>query len=746
MGRVATIARRTFLIGSVAIAGGVAFGVYQYRKPAPNPLLDDLGEGEAALTPYVRIDASGVTLITPRTELGQGAYSVQAALLAEELDLAWDDIRVDHGPPSAAYYNGAVAAESMPFAATDNGFMARTGRGAGDVLAKFIGLQITGGSSTVPDAYDKLRAAGAAARQALIEAAAQKSGVAADKLKTRDGAVILPDGMALSYVSLAPIAATIEPHQDVPLKSPKDWRYLGKPTRRVDMAGKLKGGAVFGIDIRQPNMVYATIRTNPRIGGGVKSMDASAAKAMRGVIKVVPIEGGAGVIADNTWRAIRAANAIRFDWGPAPYPADSEAMWQKVGASFADDFQDSRFKDEGDVAAAVDGATTVKAEYRVPYLAHAPLEPMNATVLMKDGRLDIWTATQIPLFTRQYAAKYAGLPEDKVHVHVEMAGGSFGRRLEDDYVRQAVQLARAHQGVPIKMTFSREEDMTHDFPRPLHIARGTGKVAGGKVVTFDLGVAAPSVAESQGGRIGQSLPGGDKQIVAGAWDQPFAIPNYRVTGYRAPALAPVSSWRSVGASANGFLHDCFLDELIHAAGADPMAERIRLCNHAPSRGVLETVAKMANWGSPLPKGSGRGVAFCLSFGVPVAEVVEVTDTPGGIRIDKVWAVAEVGKVLDPVNIENQMQGGVIWGLAHAMNCELTYRDGMTEQQNFDAYQGMRINQCPIIQVRALETVDEIRGIGEPTVPPAGAALANAIFAATGKRIRELPLSRSVSFA
>ena len=300
MSRAGTIARRTFLIGSAAVAGGVAFGVYSYKRAAPNPLFKGLGKGQAALTPYVRIDQNGVTIITPRADLGQGAYSIQAALVAEELDLAWEDIKVDPGPPSAAYYNGKVAAEGLPFAATDDGLIARNARDFGDVLGKFLSLQITGGSSTVADAYEKLRVAGATAREVLLLAAAKQTGVPKANLKTKDGTVITPDGKALSYVSLAATAATISPPGDVRLKPEAEWRYLGKPMRRIDIVGKSTGTATFGIDLRMPGMVYATVRTNPRLGGAMKSFDGSAAEKAKGVIKVVPISGGVGVIADNT--------------------------------------------------------------------------------------------------------------------------------------------------------------------------------------------------------------------------------------------------------------------------------------------------------------------------------------------------------------------------------------------------------------------------------------------------------------
>jgi isoquinoline 1-oxidoreductase subunit beta len=315
----------------------------------------------------------------------------------------------------------------------------------------------------------------------------------------------------------------------------------------------------------------------------------------------------------------------------------------------------------------------------------------------------------------------------------------------DDYIRQAIELAKALPGRPIKMTWTREEDMTHDFPRPLAMARMRGAMKDGHVDAYDLSIACPSVTASQLGRQNLWIPGPDVAIVAGAWDQPLKIPNYRVTGYRVPELLPVSSWRSVGASGNGFLHEGFLDELIHAAGADPLKERLRLCWHEPSRKVLEAVGEMSNWGTDPGKDRGRGIAFTLSFGVPAAEVVEVTNTPRGIRIDKVFVAVEVGRVLDPENFDNQVRGGVIWGLGHAMNAELTHEDGIAQQTNYHAFEAMRLYQVPVIDVRALTNTNEVRGIGEPTVPPAAPALANAIFAATAKRIRELPLNKHIDF-
>lgn len=750
MATIARIARRTFLIGTGAVAAGLAVGTYLYQRDPANPLHDNLPDGSVTLNPYVRIDADGITLITPRADKGQGAYSVQAALIAEELDVAWGQFKVDPGPPSAAYFNGVVMAEGFPIAATSDSFMARTGRGAAGVMGKLLGVQLTGGSSTVADAFDRLRVAGAVARQMLLAAAAQQTGIPEAQLKTADGHVLTPDGQRIAYTALAAAAGKLKAPSEVALKPASEWRLLGKPMQRLDIVPKSTGTAVYGIDLRMPGMVYATVRTNPRRDGGMQRFDARKAEAAKGVLKIVPITGGVGVIANNTWRAFEAAKLLEFEWGAAPYPATTQAMFQQASDSFTAERQDSRAKDEGDVEAvlkAADPKSVLQAEYRVPYLAHAPLEPMNAVVMLKDGRLDVWTGTQIPGFTVEALAAQTGLAQDRIHLHVQIMGGSFGRRLEDDFVRQAVELAQAHPGVPIKMTWTREEDMTHDYPRPLFIARARGAVAGGQVQAYDLGIASASVSASQFGRLNIPVPGPDMWIVAGAWDQPFAIPNYRVTGYRVPEMVPVSSWRSVGASATGFLHEGFLDELIVAAGADPLAERIRLCSHEPSKRVLQAVGELSGWGTPLPKGSGRGVAFSLSFGVPVAEVVEVTATPDGIRIDKAFVVAEVGQVLDPVNLEAQMTGGMLFGLSHAMFSELTYEDGAPQQTNFHDYPSLRMHQVPQIVAKALQTTGagRIKGIGEPPVPPAAPALANAIFAATGQRIRELPLRKHIKF-
>jgi isoquinoline 1-oxidoreductase beta subunit len=746
MGRIGKIARRSFLIGSAAVAGGVAFGVYKVKTPYPNPLEDGLADGAATFNPWVVIDAEKVTLIGPHADKGQGVASAQAALIAEELDIEFGQFEISFGQPDKAYWNTAMADESAPFMSTDQGVAAESVRNVMGGVLKLMGMQGTGGSTAIPDSFDKLRRAGAVARETLKLAASQTTGVPVDQLKTANGAVQLPDGSALAYTELAGIAAGIAPVTDVTLRDPNQWRMIGKPMQRLDIVAKSTGTMTYGIDLEIDGAVHAALKVNPRQGGALNSYDATAARAMRGVSQIVEITGGVAVIADNTWRAIQAAEAIEFDWGEAPYPAEQDQHWEAIAASFVDDRLDSKWRDDGDVEAALADGDAVAAEYRAPYVAHAPLEPMNATVLVTEAGVEVWSGHQVPRMLQQIVAAITGHDQDQVSFHNQFMGGSFGHRLEFEHIKQATEIANQMRGTPVKLTYSREEDFAHDFPRHIGMARGKGSVKDGKVEAMDLQVAMPSVIGSQMGRAGLSIPGPDSQIAAGSWNNPYSLPSYRMRAYRVPELAPVSSWRSVGASANGFFFDSFLDELIHAAGADPMQERIRLMRHEVSRKVLEAVAEMSSWGGELGPNKGRGVAFVESFGVPTAEVVEVTNTEDGIRIDKVWVAADVGTVVDPVNFENLVQGGVVFGLSHAMNCEITYADGMAEQSNYDSFEGMRINQCPEIMVRGLENGPKIRGIGEPPVPPAAPALANAIFAATGQRLREMPFSKFVSFA
>ncbi|MEM1263815.1 MAG: molybdopterin cofactor-binding domain-containing protein, partial [Pseudomonadota bacterium] len=501
----------------------------------------------------------------------------------------------------------------------------------------------------------------------------------------------------------------------------------------------------FGIDVAQPDMLFATVRMNPYLGGPINGFDASKAMTLRGVRDVIPLDNGIAVLATNTWYAMQAAKAVEIDWGQGEYPATTEAMFAVIADSFADEHLDSRLRDDGDMDRALAEADVVEAEYRAPFLAHATLEPMNATVHVTDTKVDIWAGNQFPTQVVKEAQAITGFDEDAIFVHTPYLGGGFGRRAEMDFIKQAIKIAVRQRGTPIKLTWSREEDMTHDAYRPAAIARVRGAVTDGRIVALDLDAAALSVSESQFGRYGMDLPGPDNSIVAGAWDQPYAIDNYRVTGYRAPAMLPVSSWRSVGASQNGFFHESAIDELAHAAGQDPIDVRLATIDHTPSRRVIESVARQSNWGQPRADGHALGVAFVLSFGVPTAQVIEIAVDGRDIRVVHVWAAVDVGRALDPRNIEAQVQSGINFGLSAAMSGEITIVDGRVQQTNFHQYDGIRIQQAPIIDVEILENGAKIRGIGEPGLPPVAPALANAIFAATGERVRELPLNKRFRF-
>jgi isoquinoline 1-oxidoreductase subunit beta len=750
MGRLRTITRRTFLIGSAAIAGGVAFGAYKLIKDPENPLV--AGEGESVLNPYVLIDQSGVTIITPRAEMGQGVQSTLAALVAEELDIDWQSIRVTHGSSGAAYANRAVPGIGMPYAEfSERGVVLETLEKVLREFPKTVALQLTGGSSSMPDGYEKMRLAGAAARQVLIDAAAQRWRLAAEDLTTLDGMVSAPDGQSASYMELAEAAALLDPPQDPQLRPQSQWRFLGKSVPRLDSLAKSTGTAVYGIDTRLDGMLFGSVRMNPKLGGKMNSFDAGAAEGMTGVKKIVDLGTGVGVIATNTWLAMQALDAIDVEWGDAPYPPDTDAIMTKI-AETLDTNGNLALRNDGDVDAAIKAAgdDVISVEYRVPYLAHSTMEPMNATALYDGESLKLWAGNQGPTIARLKAAQAVGLSVDDISIEVPFLGGGFGRRIEFDYVVQAALLAKAMPGTPIKTTWSREEDMRHDFYRPAAVARFQGVVTADGPQVIDAKIAVPSVV----GQIVERIAGFaapmvlDRVLTEGAFDQPYNVPNYRVAGHTADVAVPIGFWRSVGNSHNGFFHESFMDELAQARGLDPLAMRLALMKdaHLPSFKVLERVGEMAGWLGETGPDVGRGLAFTYAFGAPTAEIVEVRNSTDGIRITKVWAATDVGVALDPRNIRAQIMSGVIYGLSAAMMGEITFSDGEVEQQNFPDYDALRMNNAPKVVVDVLENQNRINGIGEPGTPPSMPALANALFDLTGRRARELPLNRMFDFA
>jgi isoquinoline 1-oxidoreductase beta subunit len=751
---VAMITRRNLLFGVVAIAG-VAY--FYYRKPYPNPLDDELAEGDATFNPYVKIAADNtVTVIVPRAEMGQGVTTTLAALVAEELDVALDAIKVEHGPASYAYYNREMLAEGGPFAFFNDGLIAESGRAAFGAASKFFGLQGTGGSASVRDAFDKMRQAGAAARQMLIAAAAVKLDVPAGELRTTDATIVhQPSGKSVTYGEVAVEAQTLAP-ETLQLKEKAHWRLLGKPQMRTDMLAKVTGAPIFGVDVHLPDMLYGTVKMSPRFGAKPTKIDLSAAEKMPGVVKIVQMDTtygqGFGVIAQNTWAAFKAAEAIAVEWGEPDYPADSAAISKALQEALAS-ADGSALRDNGNVDTAfadVAREKLVEADYEVPYLAHACMEPMNATARLKDGVLDLWSPNQVPTITRQLCAGLAGVGQDNVNVHTTYMGGGFGRRGEVDFSMFATLIAKEADGRPVKVTWTREEDVRRDVYRPAAAGRFRARLGDdGMPVAVDMAIASPSVMASILRRTFPWLwlPGPDKTIIEGSFDQPYTIPDYRVKAIPAAISIPVGFWRSVGNSYNGFFHECFMDELAAAGKLDPVEMRRKLlAAHPAAVKVVEKVAEMAKWGEALPAGKAKGFAFTLSFGSWVGEIVQIADTPAGIRLEKMWIAADVGTALDPGVIEAQLVSGAVYGLSAAMGQEVTFADGMVEQSNFHDYEAMRIFQCPEFEVAILENYHKMGGVGEIGTPPAAPALANAVFALTGKRIRKLPLNKQVSFA
>jgi len=728
MSKLGKIARRTFLFGTVAIVGGVAFGAYKVNQDYPNPFEGD--PDKITLNPFLFVDQTGITLIAPRAEMGQGTHTTWAALIAEELDVDLDQVNVIHGPAAKAYYNSALMEAALPFLDYKvKGFQHGMRSFVGDI-SKLLGTQMTGGSTAMKDGFDRMREIGASARETFKQAAAERWGLKRSELVTARGVVTAPDGSSLSYEELAEEAARIDPPR-VDLRPRSEWRLLGKTQPRVDMLGKATGAAEFGADVRLDGMKFATVRMNPR-RTGMKQYDATAAQTMPGIEKIVDLGDGIAVIASNTWLAMQAANAVEIEWEKAEY-ADTDVQFAQLKATFADE-PNATPRDEGDVEQKFDG-TLVQAEYNVPALAHATMEPMNATALYTADSLTVWSGNQAPGSVQSACANVVGLDPENVEVITPYLGGGFGRRAETDFSVMAAKVAKAMPGVPVKTTWSREEDMRHDKYRPPALARFKGVVKDGQAVMLDGQLASQTVLP---------IPGPNRENVTGSFDQPYGIPNYRMRGYLADLGLPVGFWRSVGASSNGFVFESFIDEMAHAAGRDPLEFRLELIRreHEPSAKLLETVREMSGWTGQTLEGIGRGVAFTYSFGTPVAEAIEVQDTGRGIKITNCWIAVDPGIALDPGNIEAQMVGGAIYGLSAAAYGEITFADGEVEQFNFPDYDALRMHTAPRFEVRILENNRYMGGIGEPGTPPAAPALANALFDLTGIRARELPLMKT----
>jgi isoquinoline 1-oxidoreductase beta subunit len=635
-------------------------------------------------------------------------------LIAEELEADWSKIRIEFAPADKAYIN------------------------------TLIGMQGTGGSTSVRAAWTPLRKAGAAAREMLVSAAAQTWGVDRSECRAERGAVMhAPSKRRLTYGTLVAKAATLPAPQDVALKDPKDWRILGTGVRRLDTPPKVDGSARFGIDVTVPGMLVAVVARCPVIGGKVASFDATKAKAVPGVRHVVQITSGVAVVADGYWPAMKGREALELKWDEGPNARVSSASISQLLNQRADQ-PGAVARHDGDPDTALTGAATrYEATYELPFLAHATMEPMNGTAHVRPDGVDIWAPTQFQTSVQGLGARIGGVPLEKVKVHTTYLGGGFGRRSELDFIQEALETSKA-VGAPVKVIWSREDDIQHDQYRPACVHRlRAGVDANGQPVAWTHRIVAPSI-------MARVFPdfvknGIDPEAVEGGVGMPYAIPNAHVDYHMPDTGIPVGFWRSVNNTFHAFVVESFVDELAHGAKKDPYEYRRDLLGKAPRHlGVLNLAATKAGWGTPLPEGRSRGIAVWKSFESYVAEVAELSMTQeGGVRVHRVVCAVDCGPVVNPSIVEAQMQSGIVYGLTAALWGEITIDSGRVRQSNFHDYPMVRMAEMPTIEVHIVPSSDEQGGVGEPATPPIAPAVCNAIFAATGKRIRKLPIGKVI---
>jgi isoquinoline 1-oxidoreductase beta subunit len=742
--------RRRFLITGSVLTGGLLVGC-----SAPVPL-SRLGDREVfrptgdqvALNGWVKITTTGQVIVaSPRSEMGQGIYTALATLVADELDADWDTVSVEQAPIAKIYANTAMLLNASPFLPDDEGYTAQLARSSLQRMGYVLSLQATGGSSSVRDAWEPMRLAGATARAMLVQAAAQRWSVPAEECSVANSVVShLASGKKAGFGELVKAAAEVSPPQDVKLKSPADFRLIGKSVRRTDIPDKTNGRAIFGIDVRVPGMLYAAIRHCPVFGGTVKSFDASAIGTTRGVKHILQIGRSAVVVvADNTWRARTALDKVNITWDEGPNAQLSSSDISAQLRRDLDTASSSGFRDVGNAAKVIEQATRlVEAVYEVPFLAHAAMEPINCAAQVKDGKVTVWNSTQVPSFARQRAAKVAGVDAEKVTLHVPFLGGGFGRRLEFDMVEEAVAIAMHTGGQPVKLTWSREEDMQHDMYRPAAVSRFIVALdPKGRPHGWINRVSAPSIGLAAMERLmpamAVSVP--DKNQIEGAFELPYEVPHIHVSQIRSKTPVPIGFWRSVGHSYNAFFTECFLDEVAHAAGKDPYEyRRTLLKTHPRHKAVLELAATKAGWGVALPAGRARGIALHESFGSICAQVAEISLVDGVPRVHRVVCALDCGSVVNPDTIEAQMQSSVVFGLSAALFGEITVKEGRTEQSNYSNYDVIKLANMPAVETHIVPSEAPPGGVGEPGTPPIAPAVANALFSLTRKRVRKLPLT------
>jgi isoquinoline 1-oxidoreductase beta subunit len=746
--------RRAFLVAGSLGAGGWLVGC---SAPGGVERLGQAGDfagpgGEVALNAWVRIAPDGgVTVAMPRVEMGQGVHTALALLVAEELEADWPRVAVAFAPVGRVYANTAVLLNASIFEADDTAVAARTTRAVLQRAGLWLSLQATGGSASVRDAWEPMRAAGAAARTMLVQAAARRFGVPAESLVAERGGVShAASGRRAGFGELVREAAALPVPESIALKPAAQWRLIGREVPRLPQPGALTGATLYGADVRLPGMLHAAIRHCPVMGGRLRAFDPAPALAQPGVRAAFDLEGRAVVVvADRHWRAQRALDGLQIDWDSGPGPAaDSQALLAQLRQAVrGPDTGFGGFRDDGDAQAGLDAAeaaTKVEAFYEAPLLAHAALEPVNCTAQVQGGRVTLWCPTQVPILARLRAALTAGVWPADVSLHLTAVGGGFGRRLEVDMVQEAVAIAMRLDGAPVQLLWSRQEDLRHDMYRPAAAASFQAALdASGRPVAWLNRVAAPPVSLPHARRVlGLPLPGGmpDKFQLEGAFELPYEIQNVSVRQHLVQTAIPVGYWRSVGHSYNGFFTECFVDELAQAARQDPVAYRLALLAARPRhRAVLELAARQAGWGAPLPAGWARGVALHQSFGSICVQVAEVSIEKGALRVHRVVCALDCGVAVHPDGVRAQMEGSVAFALGAVLRGQITVRDGAVEQANFPAYDVLRLHEMPRVQTHLVASARPPGGVGEVGVPPLAPAVINALAALTGRRVRRLPL-------
>jgi isoquinoline 1-oxidoreductase subunit beta len=712
------VKRRAFLIGGAAIVGGGLFAVYWGDSSARKRAVELTTKGkEGSFLSWVKIGEDDiVTVYSPHIDFGQGSHTALAQMVADELDADWSKVKVEHAPADPSFANSALGRGFMADMSGQPGIVAALPASFISMAARSMNLQITGGSSAVRfTGQNGMRVAGAAARDALIAEAADRLKVPASELTTLDSRVIhAKTNKSLRYGELAQAAAARSLNSDVKLKDRKDFRYIGQGVHRLDIPAKVDGSATYGIDFTLPDMRVATIMMAPVRDGKLTSVDPAPAMSVKGVEKVIKLDDAVVVIAKGYWQATKGMQAL------SPQFSDGGHGGLSTASIYA---AQDKLNAAGEKLAAPAGGKLLTAEYKAPFLHQAMMEPFAMTAHHKDGRLDMWGGLQDPLATRMMMAEIAGLDTANVMFHPMIMGGGFGRRFPP-YSQIIDQLTKIAMQVPypVKLIWSREQDVQHGAYRPQVAARLQGVTGKKRIGAWASDYAQMDDAAAEG-------------------TVPYAIPNFEARHHEYISNQVNAYWRSVNASQHGFFNESFVDELAHAEGEDPYTFRR---NHlkAGSRQllVLDTVAKRAGWGTPLPEGRARGIAMVESFGTIVAEVVEASVNEDGTpNVHKVWAVVDCGTTVNPLNAEAQIQGGVIMGLSAAVGEQITIDKGTVTQSNFGDYPVMKLADAPEIDVHFIESGAKMGGIGEPGLPPAAPALANALFALTGKRVRQLPI-------